>query len=514
MSDTKEITLYGPRGERLAPSVNGKGTARRIAGRGRPGAGYYRGGIRNPATGLGGGSDKMASAYFVPTIWYNRRIPTTIYTESWAARAAVDIPVEDMLIRWRKHESKEMEDMERKLDFKRRIKAGLIGGRLYGTTILCMMTNEDNLLNPLVPRRIRKGDLLALRAFDRYDLSVPAWYTDPRDRYFLKPKFYDVYPTYGRSFRIHHSRTIRFDGLDSVPTDSTPDPYPQDWSNSVLIPILNSILEDSLLTASIAHLSQEASIAIMHVQGLRDKLAGTEGEFEVSVEEIGEAINRLKSTYRLMMLDEQGESFRREAANFGGLPDLMDKFSARIAAGARIPKTRFLSTSPGGLNATGESDTRNHVATVEAFREAMFDTGQLRRLDEVMARSAGLSKLPEWEWQSMLELSDSEKLELSKKKVETLSGAIDAGMITGDEGREALSGDDFFGELSGEAPGVPGVTAPFAPGVKESDPAAKPPEPKPEPKPGEPGNPPEKKPEEEPEKKEPEEEEPEKPAGK
>ena len=136
MTEPKQVVLYAPNGQRVIT----KGTARKAS------YGRYRGGIRNPSTGVGGTADKVAAAYFLPTIWNTRRIPTTIYTESWAARAAVDIPAEDMMIRWRKWEDDVMEKAERKLDFKRRIKAALIGSRLYGSTILCMMTNEDNLL--------------------------------------------------------------------------------------------------------------------------------------------------------------------------------------------------------------------------------------------------------------------------------------------------------------------------------------------------------------------------------
>ena len=68
------------------------------------------------------------------------------------------------------------------------------------------------------------------------------------------------------------------------------------------------------------------------------------------------------------MLDKELEDFDRVAIQFAGLADLMDKYQARLAMLGDIPMTRWANTSPGGLNATGESDLRNYIMMVEANR--------------------------------------------------------------------------------------------------------------------------------------------------
>ena len=50
--------------------------------------------------------------------------------------------------------------------------------------------------------------------------------------------------------------------------------YDQDWGVSELIPIMTSLIEDQTLASSIAHLSQEASIPVLKIQGLAEKAAG------------------------------------------------------------------------------------------------------------------------------------------------------------------------------------------------------------------------------------------------
>ena len=75
-----------------------------------------------------------------------------------------------------------------------------------------------------------------------------------------------------------------------------------------------------------------------------------------SAEQIGQQINQMKSSQRLLMMDKEKEEFNRVAVAFGGLADLMDKL-LRIAWRRRrnIPYHEIQGcTSAKGLNATGE----------------------------------------------------------------------------------------------------------------------------------------------------------------
>ena len=137
--------------------------------------------------------------------------------------------------------------------------------------------------------------------------------------------------------------------------------------------------------------------------------------------------------------------------NFGGLADLMDKYPARIAAAAKIPRTRFLGSPPIGMSATGESDMRNYVMMMEAMRVQQLEH-PLSILDEVLARNAGLRLAPEYQWNSLLEMTDAEIAEAAKIKTEALSQALVDQVIDEDEYREALSGDPLFGDLPGDPP--------------------------------------------------------------
>ena len=220
-------------------------------------------------------------------------------------------------------------------------------------------------------------------------------------------------------------------------------------------------MQDQTVATAAAHLSQEASIPILNIDGLREALAGGKLDpGEASAEQIGEQLNMFKSIYRLLLLDKT-ETFERVPVTFSGLHEIMDRVHRRLSAAAGIPATRFLGQSPVGLNATGESDMTNYAMHVSAMQTDKL-TDPLRRLDMVLARDGGLSEPPEYSWIPLTNMSDGDVAEAALKRAEALKVAADAGWIDEDEGRAALDGTPIFGALPGAAPGLPEPELPGA----------------------------------------------------
>ena len=334
-------------------------------------------------------------------------------------------------------------------------------GRLYGTALLVMVTREAPLEEPLVPERVRAGDLLALPVFDRYDASVWTRDDDVYSPTYGQALMYRINPTRGVGFYVHASRVLRFDGIAPLSDDGYTI-YDRDWGVSEIVPAILAIMQDQTVATGVAHLSQEASIPIIKVEGLRDALAGQPDPNEQTAEQIGESLNMLKSIYRLLMMDKT-EDFERVAVSFAGLHEVMDRFWRRLAAAAKIPATRFLGMSPVGLNATGESDMVNYAMHVAAMQNAML-TDPLMRLDMVVARDAGLSEPLPYSWVPLTSMSETEMATTAKTKAEATKILIESGVIDEDEGRVAMDGDSVFGALAGEAPGLPEPELPPEPG--------------------------------------------------
>ena len=423
------------------------------------GGNLTQGGIKNYGSGMGTSLDKSDGSFFSATrIWYRQPLEI-LCVQSWVARNCIDIPNDDMFIRWRQFvgddESavKSMEQAERDLRVEHALSQAMKAGDQYGTGVVVMASTEASLEEPLEPDRIREGDLSALHYFDRYDLSVTERDPDFYSCTYGEPLWYLLHPGNpgGVLLRVHPSRVLRFDGI-RPPTRSGFTVYDQDFGVSVLVPIIISLLEDQTLASAVAHMSQEASIPVLHIAGLREAIAGGGDPNEPGPSQIGADINAMKSIYRLLMLDEAGrEEFTRVAVQFGGLADLMDKYQARVAAARKIPRTRFLGSPPIGMSATGESDMKNYVMMMEATRSSKL-RDPLTQLDAVLARHVGLREPPKYEWQSLLELSDKEVADAAKVKAEALHIALTDQVMDEDEYRDALNGDPVFGELPGPAP--------------------------------------------------------------
>ena len=430
--------------------------------RGRPASGgvggQALGGIVNYGSGMGTGVDKSQGSFFTPTRIYWRSPMEILYIQSWAARKFCDIPVDDMFLRWRTWSDGEdmegsadaMRDAERTYKVAMKLNAAMWAARLHGGALAVMMLKDGPMTSELLPERIREGDFMGFRVFDRFDVQVIERETDPMNPDADGPLIYQITPSRGGStFPVHASRVLRFDGIKRRNSWGFEAYYDYDWGVSELVPAILSFLEDQSLATSVSHLTQEASISILRVESLRQLVAGERAPDEPSVEEIGERINVLKSNFRLLVLDREHEDFERESVNFGGLADLMDRFANRLAAAADIPATRFQGRSPMGMSATGESDMKNYVMMIEARRENRLEH-ILPQVDMVLARNAGFEEPPPYEFRSLLDLSEKDVAEAATLKVKALSTVLKDNVIGEEEYRRQLDGDPIFGSLPEE----------------------------------------------------------------
>ena len=382
-----------------------------------------QGGVWNPS-GLGSGIDKGDGTIFIPTRAYSRHEFETLYVQSWAARSFINIPVHDMFIRWRDFTSDNdaanemMMEAELEYDVAERLTRAMIAGRLYGTGVLLLMTREAPLDTPLNINRIQKGDLISLLAFDRWDINIIERDYDPFSPGYGSPVKYFVQPKEGHSFDIHASRVLRFDGIMPPSQSNWSSFYDQDWGVSEILPVIRSIAQDSAIAGGITHLTQEASVGIFKIQGLKNALTGAVlGPDESSVEQIASDISRRLSIFNKIFMDS-GDNFERVAVQWAGLPDLLNVFQQRLAAAAHIPATRFLGRSPVGLNATGESDMVNYAMMVSAMQKRML-TKPLKKLDMILSRNAGMSDPPTYDFNSLIDMSDKEIADTDKVMADT-----------------------------------------------------------------------------------------------
>jgi phage-related protein (TIGR01555 family) len=352
----------------------------------------------NWVANLGTPKDKRTQSYFYQNNVVQGELEG-LYTNNWIAGKTVDIPVEDMLRNWRRittpSMSPEQIDEYRKAEVELQVrdKFGRAGkwGRLYGGAVILMGINGAGPMDtPLKLDRVKKGSLKFLHVIDRYDLSVNELNTtDPTKANYRLPEFYTLA---GGTTRIHHTRLLRFDGIDIPWRIRQNNQY---WGISILQRVYDAITNAKTVGDSIASMTYESSIDVVQVKNLFQQLAAPGGTEKVI--ERFQLADTIKSFNNMLILDES-EQYNKSTVQFGALPDIMTRFLNVVAAAADVPATRMLGQSAQGLNATGEGDLKNYYDMVQAKQEV--DLGpKLRYLDEVLVRSTFGSMPKDWSFE-------------------------------------------------------------------------------------------------------------------
>ena len=405
-------------------------------------------GFVNPLSGAGTSLDKNSSSFFQPTILFSKNFHETIYVESWAAKKFVDIPVDDMFVKWRQFsdmDNRNIELVERAevaFDIPGKLSQTLKSATLHGTGLFVILTKEAPPDKPLIISRLRPGDLANIITVDRFDASVVEVSKNPFSLNYSKPEFYRINLKRGTTFTVHHSRVIRFDGIKPT-SDNSWQVYNQDWGVASIIPVITEIFQDSNVSKGVSHLVNEASIPVQKIDGFEEALSGSGDEMSLT-DRMAET-TALRSIYRTLFIDS-GDTFERHDITFSGLPDVLDRNAVRLAAAANIPVTRFWGKSAVGLSATGEGDAKDYALQVESDQANKLPV-PLSRIDAVLERHLGLNENINYDFVSILDSSETEKTDIFLKKSQAVVPLVNGGIIDEDEARVIIDGDQIAGNL-------------------------------------------------------------------
>jgi phage-related protein (TIGR01555 family) len=224
------------------------------------------------------------------------------------------------------------------------------------------------------------------------------------------------------------------------------------------------------------------SVGKYKVSGLADML-DTPGGKE-SLQRRIELMDMTRSVYRSQYFDTT-EDFVRENANFTGVPEILYIVFMLLSADTGYPITRLFGVSPGGMNATGDSDMRNYYDAVRS-EQANVLRPVILRLVRIISRWQGIEEsyieFPPLETMNEKEQAELDNLKAAKESSEaaTYKAYIDAGILEPHEARWLKVGNTLDDIPEPEETELPPVEMPVEP-----------PEDKPEDKPEEGGEEPE-----------------------
>jgi phage-related protein (TIGR01555 family) len=310
-------------------------------------------------------------------------------------------------------------------------------GRRDGGSLIFVLVDDgaEDLRQPLDWNNIRSVD--GLMVIPRRQVNPAAWDRDPLapGAHAGEPSAYRVVATSGAhsaSVVIHASRCIRFDGTLTDPERKLNN---QGWAESLLQLVYDKLQQFNATSAATSTLVQDASQFVISMKGLAQTLsADTEDKFKLRMRMIAFA----RGVARVLLIDAEEKAERVEVGALAGLADLRTKDMQELAGAVDMPVTILMGTSPAGMNATGESDTRGWYANVEG-EQSNYLRPKIERVVRMILRASdgptGGVEPPAWsvEFAPLWRMTDKEQADLRKQVADTDNVYITAGVLTPEE---------------------------------------------------------------------------------
>jgi len=418
-------------------------------------------GLENVLTGMGTSADKaMANTWTHSGRNLDHVQLAARYREDWISQKVCNIVPQDMTRNWRDIDSEEGREADDELGIKFLFEEAYRWARLYGTSFLVLdLKGAGALDKPIDISKLKAGCINSIQVVDRTRM-YPVGDIDynPMSPYYGMPQHYQMV---GSVQPIHTSRFIRFDAT-RLPLFET---WRNQWySDSTLIPLEDVIDQFHSAASSASSLCQEALVDVVSIPGLQAILTNPMGE--QAIMKRFRTMKQLKSLHKVLLLDSN-EEYDTKTMNLNSLRELIWEYLKIVAAACGIPATRFLSASPDGLNATGQSDLNNYVQMLESLQHSVFGP-LLRQLDPIICKHYGIEEY-KYKWNDLFPESAYERAERSLITLQASREAIESQALSIEEARQFLVDSGLF-------KGIDPATVPPVPEVNK----------KPEPKPAAP----------------------------
>jgi phage-related protein (TIGR01555 family) len=359
---------------------------------------------QNDLTGQGTTRDKTTYARYGASRLLNEFELSDLYHGDDLAARIVDIVPDEML---RKGftvdvgdpaENTEIMDRLEVLGASDKLANAIRWGRCFGGGGLLLGADDGrSAASPLIPEKARS--LSYLYVFDRRYLWPLTWYQNPGDPKLGQVETYMVVSPSARTTSpvsiVHETRLVIFGGATTGIRERE---LNFSWDLSVLQRVHEILSSYGMGWNAASNLLVSANVAVFKMAGLADAIAaGGEDLLKNRLR----AMDMAQSVVRALVIDagegdpKQGgqaaESYERQQFSFAGIPETLRELAVRVASGAKLPMTKLFGISPAGLNATGESDTRNFYDELGSYQTIKLAPA-IRRIVSVMRRTKVMAK--------------------------------------------------------------------------------------------------------------------------
>jgi phage-related protein (TIGR01555 family) len=429
----------------------------------------------NLNTGLGDPTrDKRKSAALSVTRLSLEQSANLYRGDKYAAKV-VDIPAGEMVREWfdvlvEKDEpkSEKMEKRLKELGAKSAFKQAIIWAREFGGAGILIGANDgaQDAALPLDLAKVKSVDFLT--AVERSELLPAAWYNRPSQAKYGLPMIYRLQPRIlampalaaskviqeaernekkgifksydGVVTYVHESRILPFYGVKLSRMEMMEN---LGWGDTVYNRIFALLQDFNTAFDSVAYTLSDFAQGVLKMKGLAQAIAS---KGSTTITQRLQGINLSKSVARIMLIDSDGEEFKREALSFGSIPDTLDRFCNLLAAAADMPLSLLMGQAPAGLNATGDSDIRWFYDHISEMQEEEV-VPQAERLVRILFNEPAVGGEPKnWsiKCRPLWQLDEVQESERRKNIADADAAYVNSGTVTPEEVASTRFGGDEY----------------------------------------------------------------------
>lgn len=366
---------------------------------------------------------------------------TSLYRSSWIVQRVCSVIPEDALTDLRieapeldNEEMNRLDKIIQKTKIRRKIIDAMKWARLYGGSAAVIMLDgqDEDMAEPLRVKDILPGSFRGLFVVDRWSGIYPSaeLVSNKASADFGLPRYYEVRDENGViRYRIHHSRLIRFIGVDMPYYEAIAE---QQWGTSAIESMFDDLVRRDNVTHNIANLTFKACLSVYEIENLDQIFASASSQAQKRMYSMIQAMSILESNLGVKLVNK-GDSVQQLQYGFSGLPEVLDGAMLDVSGSTAIPATRLFGRSPAGMNSTGESDEKNYRSTLEQQR-SIHILPALEKLAPIVCMSE-LGEIPEgveFKLPPLDEMTPNDKADVVDKQTAYLERLFQANVIPAD----------------------------------------------------------------------------------
>ena len=254
-----------------------------------------------------------------------------------------------------------------------------------GAILIGANDHTTDLREPLDMTKVRSLDWLT--PLEARELRPLYWYTNPHEPKFGQVAIYQLIPYvlgqsvdgyYPQIQEIHESRLVVFPGIKT--SRRMVGSGTLGWGDNIFTRAFRALRGLNMAYQGAETLLSDFAQAIYKVKGLAD-LIQQDGDNALKNKMLDVELGR--AIAQAVVIDSE-EEFERKSTTMQGFPETIEKLKEYVCAAFGYPITLLFGQSPGGMNATGDSDIRFFYDQVVTHQPQRVEPALMRLVDIIL----------------------------------------------------------------------------------------------------------------------------------